>query len=201
MRPVEAVIVWPGRRPGLGWHAHGTTVKHLWVLHGEHLARVQLRKPRWRHVETGVTRHDRPIWDVPGSPYGLDVVFTVVFVWLSSAVGLLRTDWPWDDDLPSRRSVQRWTRRLTPEADAWLRAIRLAAIELAAPRPLEEYLPTGGIPPPAGRSRRNPDTATAWPLHSSAWILKEAARALCKPIRTLLVEARRRWSSANPGTD
>lgn len=201
MRPVEAVIVWPGSRPGPSWHAHGTTLKHLWVLDGERLAWVQLRKPRWRHVRTGVTRHDRPAWDVPGSPYGLDVAFIVVTVWLSSAVGLLCTDWPWDDDRPSRRSVQRWARRLKPEADAWLRAIRLAAIELAAPRPLEEYLPTGGIPPPAGRSLRSPDTATAWRLQSSGWTMKEAARTLSMPIRTLLVEARRRWTSANPGSD
>jgi hypothetical protein len=146
MRPIEAVIRWPGSRPGPGWHAHGTTLKHLWVVHDDRLAWVQLRKPRWRDVATGETRHDRPIWDVPGSPYGLDVVFTLVHVWVSSAVGLLRTDWPWHDDRPSLRSVQRWSRRLMPEADAWLRAIRLAAIELAAPRPLEEYLPTGGSP-------------------------------------------------------
>lgn len=146
MRPIEAVITWPGIRPGPGWHAHGTTLKHLWVVHDGRLAWVQLRKPRWRDAATGETRHDRPTWDVPGSPYGLDVVFTLVNVWVSSAVGLLRTDWPWHDDRPSRRSVQRWSRCLMPEADAWLRAIRLAAIELAAPRPLEEYLPTGGSP-------------------------------------------------------
>ena len=198
MRSPEAVVDYFEARPGPGWHAHGVTTKDLWVVEHDGLRRIRLRKQRWRHAPSGRTRHDRPAWDVPGSPYGLDVVFTVIGLWLLGTVGLQRVDWPWHGDRPSRRSVQRWTRRLVPQADAWLHAIRLACIALAAPRPLEENLPTGGIPPPEGRSRRYQDTASAWRLRSSGWLLNSAARSLSKPIRTLLVEARRRWSVPVP---
>jgi hypothetical protein len=91
-------------------------------------------------------------------------------------------------------------RHVSLPMQAQLVAIRLACIELAAPRPLEENLPTGGIPPPVGRSRRHSNPASASQLRCSGWILQSVARALCMPIRTLLTEARRRWTTANPTT-
>lgn len=187
-------------RPGEGWHAHGVTLKRVWVVDGDRLRRIRLYKQRWLHVETGATVHDRPAWDVPGSPYGLDVVFVVIGVWLLGAVGLQQTQWPWRSENPARRTVQRWAVRLAPDAPRWLAAIRLAFIDLAAPRPLEEFLPTGGIPPPKGRLEHFTNTATASQLTSSAWLLKTGAQELSKPFRTLLTEARRRWTTALPTT-
>lgn len=200
MLGIAAIVDHVAERPGPGWHAHGVTTKHLWILHGWELRLIRLRKQRWREVTTGRTCHDRPVWDRPGSPYGLDVVFTVLGLWLLGSLGLQRVDYPWADDRPCRRTVHRWYLQLLPEADAWHHAIRLAFIDLAAPRPLEEKLPTGGIPPPGARFRRHQDTAAALRLRSSAWLLKTAAHSLSMPVRTLLVEARRRWSRQLPTT-
>jgi len=186
-------------RPGPEWHAHGVTTKRVWVLASlspPQLARVELLKQRWRHRESGRTRHDRPAWDVPGSPYGLDVVFFVLGCWLLAVTGLHATDWPWPDERPARRSVQRWLRRFAQDADTWRQAVRLATIELAAPRPLEEILPTGGIPPPEGRTRCHRVHAPACKLRGVAWFLESAAQSFSISIRSLLVAAQRRWTEA-----
>lgn len=180
-------------RPGARWHAHGATAKWIWVIHADRLHRCRLVKQRWKHVDTGQTRHDRPAWDLPNSSYGLDVAFVLIGLWLLSTVGLERVDWPWSDERPSRRTVQRWYARLAPEGELWLQAIRTAVIELVAPRHLEEILPAGGIPPPEGRTRRSQVIAHADKLRGGAWIIREAARFLSTPIRSLLVVARRRW--------
>lgn len=196
---MESSIRHCGVRPGPEWHAHGVTGKRVWVLVGlspPRLTQMQLLKQRWRHRETGRTRHDRPAWDVPGSPYGLDVVFCVVGCWLLASTGLHATPWPWPDERPARRTVQRWLGRLAEDADTWLQAVRLALIELAAPRPLEEFLPTGGIPPPEGRTRCHRVHAPACKLRGVAWLLESAAQAPCISIRSLLVAAQRRWNEA-----
>ena len=198
--PVRTPVIvrYATERPGPGWDAHGSTRKNLWVLHEQQLVPILLVKQRWLHVSTGTTRHDRPAYDVPGSPFGLDVAFFLIGHWLTSVAGLHNTDWPWSNSRPARRTLQRWLARLAPDADHWLIAIRLACIERAAPRPLEEKLPTGGIPPPA--VRRTPWTASAWRLNSSAWTLKETAQALSISTRDLLTEARRRWNHSIPTT-
>ena len=85
--------VFQGERPGDAWHAHGWTEKGLWVVHDARLVWVRLYKRRWRHAEIGITCHSRPFWDIPHSPYGLDVVFYVLGAWS-------RHD-------PSRRSFRR----------------------------------------------------------------------------------------------
>jgi hypothetical protein len=201
VRKPDVIMDYAEERPGEDWHAHGVTLKHLWVL-GERKQRLvgRLRRQRWLRAVTKESRHDRPAWDVPNSAFGLDIMFVLLNVWLGGLVGLLHAQWPWTALRPSRRTVQRWAARLAPDAGPWLVAIRLACIELAAPRPLEENLPTGGIPPPVGRSRRHSNPASASQLRCSGWILQSVARALCMPIRTLLTEARRRWTTANPTT-
>ena len=176
-----------------------TLVRHWpgkWTFGVNFVVESSQQKQRWRHRQTGRTRHDRPAWDLAGSQYGLDVVFFVLGCWLLAATGLHATDWPWPNERPARRSVQRWLRRLAADADTWLQAVRLATIERAAPRPLEEIIPTGGIPPPEGRTRCHRVHADAGKLRSVARILESAAQSLSISIRSLLVAAQRRWTEA-----
>ena len=190
-----------GQRPGPGWHAHGSTTKLLWTIIDERLKLVLLRKQRWLHVATGCTIHDRPVYDIPGSPFGLDVVVLVFGVWLLGDVGLHAVSWPWDNsERPSRRTVQRWHAHLAPHAEDWLQQSRLHIIRHVEPRPLEDLLPTGGIPPPgAVRRWKGPgDRSVACRLREVAWILKNVARSIGIPIRRLLVVARWRWPSKSP---
>lgn len=187
-----------GVRPGDRFHAHGTTDKRICVLDHDRLVWVVLRKQRWLDPDTRQTCHCRPIWDVPGSPYGLDVQVFLLGRWLVSALGLLRVDWPWADARPSRRSVQRWAARLAPDATAWLQAAREALIERLAPEPLESNLPTGGIPPPEGRTRCSRLSAPACQLRGVTWLLSTAARVTRIPLRCLLEEAHRRFPETTP---
>lgn len=188
-------ICFNGDRRGPEWHAHSTTTKWIWLIVADRLRQLRLRrsqvvKQRWKHVETGKTIHSRPAWDVPHSPYGLDVAFALIALWLLAGTGLHHLDWPWADDRPSRSTVQRWLARLDPDGELWLQAIRNAVIEHVAPRRMEEILPAGGIPPPEGRARRDQVIAHAGKLRSSAWILQEAAHSLTISIPSLLVVAR-----------
>lgn len=183
-------------RPGPGWHRHGTTSKTLPGLIGGRLLPIRLDKQRWLHVETRRTLHDRPAWDSPHAGYALDVVVLTLVAWLMSRRGLHAVDWPWDDaEAPSRRTVQRWATALAPLAERWLQHTRLRLIEHVAPRPLEDLLPAGGIPPPVGaRLRHQNGVVSAGQLRDVTWIIQNAAQALSIPIRALLVVARWRWN-------
>ena len=180
-------------RPGEGWHAHGFTSKTLLVLRGPELVPILLKKQRWLHVATGTTRHDRPFYDRPGGRFGFDVVILALAVWLVGAVGLHRADWPWDDDKPARRTVQRWAARLAPHALDWLQTARQRFIDHVAPRPLEELLPAGGIPPPEGaRSRSSHGDSSPASSETSSGFPK-TQRELSIPLHYFLVVARWRW--------
>ena len=194
------VLVHVGDRPGLGWHKHGFTERWLWVLVETRICPVLLRKQRWLEVATGRTRHDRPDWELPWARFGLDVVFLAVAQWVLSGRGLHAVDWPWTPDSPSRRTAQRWLDRLRTDALRWQHAIRAALIDRLAPRPLEEFLPTGGIPPPEGRQPSRQSAAVSQ-LQRGLWLLREAqARLEGIPARTLLVEARRRLGRTSSST-
>lgn len=185
-----------GERPGEAWHAHGWTAKELWVVHDTGLVRLRLHKRRWRHAELGTTCHTRPFWDVPHSPYGLDVSFYVLGAWLLAVRGLHHVAWPWSHqhpERPARRTAQRMLRRLAPDADGWLLGLRLALIDLVAPRPLEEILPAGGIPPPEGRNHVTQGSAhVAGKLRGAVWIANCGVQSLPISMRRLLGVARRR---------
>ena len=190
-----------GSRPAPGWHAHGTTPKLILTILDDRLELVLLLKQRWLHVATGRTVHDRPVYDIPGSPFGLDVVVLIFGVWLLGDVGLHGISWPWDNsERPSRRTVQRWRAHLAPHADDWLQQSRLHIIRHVEPRPPEDLLPTGGIPPPGAvrRRRTEGDSSHACRLRDVAWILKNVALALHIPVRSLLVVARWRWPRKSP---
>ena len=187
------IFRYSAERPGPGWHAHGSTSKLLWAVDTNGLCLLLLVKQRWLHVDTGTTRHDRPVWDTPGSHYGLDVMFVVIYVWVTSGLGLHRVDWPWNTESPSRRTVQRQVQRLAADAATWEQAIKTALIEFVAPRHLEELLPAGGIPPPKGRTGRSQDSTFADKLYGGVWLTNELAQNLSITVRSLLVLARRRW--------
>lgn len=190
-----------GPRPGPGWHAHGTATKRILTVVEGRLALVELRKQRWLDVATGRTLHDRPVYDIPGSPFGLDVVVLVFGVWLLGDAGLHEVDWPWSNSArPCRRTVQRWRAHLAPHAEDWLQRSRRRILEHVAPRPLEEVLPTGGIPPPGAvrRTRSTGDPSQAWRLREITWILNNVALDPPIPVRSLLVVARWRWPRKSP---
>lgn len=190
------VITHRGDRPAPGCHRHGTTPRTLPGLVYGKLCPILLLKQRWLHPD-GTTTHDRPVWESPRCGYALDVVVLTLHTWLLAADGLHATDWPWDDsEHPSRRTVQRWAAALGTDADAWLHQARRRILDHVAPRPLEDLLPAGGIPPPEGARLRQSQgaVADASKLRDVVWLLKNAAQALCIPLRALLVVARWRWT-------
>ena len=166
------------------------------MLGGGRLQVVELRKQRWLEVATGRTRHDRSLLELGWSRSAADVVFLTLAAWFSSDRGLHHISWPWAPDRPSRRTAQRWLKRLRPDALRWQHAIRLAVIDRLAPRPLVEFLPTGGIPPPGGRQRHIHVEVSR--LSRGCWLLEKAAHVLSIPVSTLLVEARRRLTPKTP---
>ena len=182
-----------GPRPGPGWHRHGTTPKLLLLVDRSWLRPVLLLKQRWLHVATGTTRHDRPVWDIPGHTFAMDVVVLTLAAWLVDGPGLHATDWPWHHPRPARRTVQRWAAHLAPHADRWLQHARGHVLDFVAPRPLEELLPAGGIPPPGRVRTRIRDGATAWQLRDVVWMLKNVAHSVPIPLLELLGVARWRW--------
>lgn len=183
-----------GLRPGQGWHRHGTTPKFLFIVDQRRLRLVLLRKQRWLHVASGTTRHDRPFWDVPRNAFAMDVVVLTLAAWLVAGGGLHSTDWPWTRPRPTRRTVQRWAAHLAPHADAWLQEARERILDFVAPRPLEELLPAGGIPPP-GRVRafNQGNVLNAGKLRDVVWLLKNVAQSLSISLLELLGVARWRW--------
>lgn len=186
------VIRFGGERPGPGWHRHGTTAKTIPLFAAGRVFRLLLLKQRWLHKPTGRTRHDRPVYDAPGFQFGFDVVVVGLAAWLVGTVGLHGVDWPWDDDGPSGRTVQRWAARLAPFADDWLQTSRTRILDYVAPRPLEDLLPAGGIPPPEGARLRSSQGAVvpASQLRDVVWLHEKAAQALSISIRQLLGVAR-----------
>lgn len=189
-----------GERPGEEWYVHGWTSKGLWVVHLDRLVWLRLHKRRWRHAQTGATCHSRPVWDVPHSPYGLDVAFYVLGAWLLAVQGLHHIAWPWSNqpERPARRTAQRMLQRLAPDADRWLLGLRLVLIDLVAPRPLEEILPAGGIPPPEGRNHVTQRSAPACKLRGAVWIANCGVQSFSISMRRLLGVARRRAAEHLP---
>ena len=181
-------------RPGPGWHAHGSVRKNVQVLVAWKPVEVLLVKQRWLHVESGTTRHDRPVWDRPGCPYAMDIVVAVLTVWLNGALALRDLHWGWDELEPAPRTARRWAAHLRPHAAAWLHQARCYMLERVRPRALDEVLPAAGIPPPRGLRRRSQDAVPpACKLSDVVWLHEKVAHALSISLRTLLTGARWRW--------
>lgn len=183
--------VFRGRRPVGEWHRHGYTSKHLAVLIGAELVWVEVHKQRWLDTTAGRTCHDRPPSDVPWAHYELAVVLAAVWTWMSSPRGLHHVTWPWGDEAPSHRTIQRWLARLLPHALMWQAAIRSAFTAHLAPSTLEEKFPAG-LPPPGGVTRWRSAAAQAGQLTRGLALLQKSASMLSISPSTLLVEAQRR---------
>ena len=185
-------MVCRGPRPAGGWHAHGYTTKRLLVLDKRRLRVLVVHKQRWLERETGRTIHDRPGRDVPWSYYGLAVVLTATWAWMTSPKGLHHVEWPWLDEGPSRRTAQRWMARLLVQALAWQVAIRDVIVERLAPEPLERVFPAG-LPPPGTVARWRSSAAQACQLFRGLVLLNECAPLVSIPWPRLAVEAHRRF--------
>ena len=183
--------VFRGCRPGPAWVGHGYTQKTLTVLHVDTLHMLVVHKQRWLGPD-GRTVHDRPPRDVCWSRYGLLAVFTAVWTWLNAPHGLHHVDWPWGQERPSHRSVQRWLARLLPDALRWQQAIRQVVVDHLAPRPLEEMYPAG-LPPPGGMVRWKEEAATAVRQLKRGLDLLMTAPLPMIPRSALTVSARRRF--------
>ena len=195
----HGTVICRGTRPGPAWYRHGETSRWVWVFASGRLMKVQLRKQRWFDTTTGRTCHSRPPWEEAWTAFGLGGVMLVLHAWLFATRGLHHVDWPWRSARPSRRTAQRWRARLRTDGLAWLLAIRRAAIDLLSPRPLDEIVPVGGIPPPRQGARpQNPVPQQDGHLAQGIWILTKVEQQQSIEIRTVLAEAKARWPGSTP---
>ena len=183
-------LQYDGERPGPDWHAHGYFSCLIWMLQDGSAVQRRLWKRRWLQVESTRTCHSRPPDVLPGIRFCTLIVTLRLWAWLDADVGLHTVE-----GLPgrgSRRSMQRWLRRLLPRAMDIQQAIRLAVINRSEPRPLERIFPVGLDPPQRVRRKRWKDGQMVASLWTALAMLLGASCDLKIPIATLLAEARGR---------
>ena len=186
--------MWEGPRPGAGWHRHDWRPIRVLVLEGGRLVVREVRRRRWLQYGTTQTRQDRAPDEVVGMRATLLVVFVALWSWLGSGRGVHAHDAlvPALAERPSRRTVQRWLRRLAPDGAVLQQALRTAVIERFEPQPVELLFPGGLSPPGAVRCRRWKDPDTVYSFALALAFLFEGARALSTRLPVLLAEAHRR---------
>lgn len=155
-RRANGELQFDGQRPGSGWVAHGYYDVRPGVLRCGEGVRVRLWKRRWLLSGTRQTCHSEPSDMLPGYRFCTLVLSVKLWAWLDAEVGLhsYAEVLPGLDGLGSRRSVQRWCKRLGACALEIQQAIRLAVIERSEPRPLERVFPAGLDPPEKLRRQR-----------------------------------------------
>ena len=187
-------LQYDGVRPGPGWHAHGYFCCLVWMLIDGRAIERRLWKRRWLLVGTTHTCHSRPPDVLPGISFCTLIIVLKLWAWIDAEVGLHK----YAELLPelqgcgSRRSVQRWLRKLLPRALDIQQAIRLAVINRCEPRPLERIFPCGLDPPPRVHRKRWRDGLMVTSLWTALTMLFGASCDLKIPCATLLAEARRR---------
>jgi len=194
-RRVDGELQYDGKRPGAHWHAHGYFSCQVWMLDGGRVVLVRLWKRRWLRVGTTRTCHSRPPDLLPGLRFCTLIVALKLWAWLDAEVGLHRYAEVFAalGERGSRRSVQRWLRRLSPRAMEIQQAIRLAVIERCEPRPLEWIFPTGLDPPERVRRKRWQDAKLVGRLWTALAMLFGTSSDLMISPTILLAEARRRF--------
>jgi hypothetical protein len=190
----DGVVVFPGKRPGVGWHVHGWLERWLWILVEGVPERRRVRKRRWLYVSTGRTCHSRPPDEWGPVQFCFLIVVLKLWPWLNGDVGLHNTsevDHALDDHGCSR-TVQRWLRRASAQALELQQAIRSALIERCEPRPVEHLFPGGLSPPELLTRRRWKEPDLVGTLHRALAMLFAGAVKLSIPTSVLLAEARGR---------
>ena len=193
----DGSYLFTGSRPGTGhWHGHGYFARSIWVLRDGRPVRVKLRKHRWRRVGTTSTCHSRPPEEALSLAACSTIVLLLLWTWLDSPHGLDHKDRREVIDgverCGSRRTIQRWLRRLLPHAMAIQQAFRRAVIERCEPRPVESLFKGGLSPPKALGRRRWKDPSVVECLWRALAILFIGALVLDVPVACLLAEARGR---------
>ena len=196
----DGSFVFYGERPSDGhWHGHGYFARGLWVLRDGALVRITLWKHRWLLVGTTTTCHSRSPEELPSFGASVLVVFLVLFGWLDSGKGVSSRERRepvagMEENCASRRTMQRWLHKLSPNALKIQQANRRAVIERSEPRPVE-ILFRGGLPPPKALvQQRWKDPSAVTTLWRAIAILFCGALGLDVPVALLLTEARGRWS-------
>jgi hypothetical protein len=193
---VDGRLIWPGVRPGPGWHGHGWVPRWLWVLCGRRRVRRQIWRHRYLEVATGRTVIVRCPDERPQLTFSVVIVALKLWAWLSAESGLLRVEEVHEDLLlaPSPRTTQRWLVRARRGA-AWSeQALRATVQEQGSePWPAEKLFP-GGLPPPERLRRRTfGEHAEVVTLYRALlWVFGGAVR-LQSTIPCLLARARGRW--------
>jgi hypothetical protein len=191
-----------GERPGSGWHVLGYFAVTVVMLVDGNTRKVRLWKRRFRLYGTNTTCHSRPPDFLPGYRFCSLVVTLKLWAWIDSELGLHNYPefLPSLQDCGSRRSVQRWLRRLQPQALGIQQAVRLAAIERCEPRPLERLFPAGLSPPARVCRKRWQDTKSVSRLWRALSLLFGVCTKLTIPLAIMLAEARGRFADLKTHT-
>lgn len=191
--------IYPGERPGEGWHGHGYFPKTLTMLCDGAPKVVQVFKHRWIDTVTGQTVHSRPPDDPVLVRYCMLILFLRVWAVISSDLGFRhRTEFfeGLENDCGSDRTVQRWSARMTENAMEIHQAIRLAIIEEVEPRPVESLFDGGLSPPHVVTQKRWKSPSNIPILYQGCAMLLVASRELALHASHLLAGARRRFPKA-----
>ncbi len=194
---VEGRLIWPGPRPGPGWHGHGWVSRGLWVLEGQGLVHRQIWRHRFLEVATGRTAIARCPDERPLLAFSAAIIVLRLWAWLSGEAGVQQVEEVHDELLlaPSPRTTQRWLARARPGA-AWSEQALRDTIqdEGSEPWPAEKLFPRG-LPPPEGLRRRTfGEPAEVSTLYRALlWLVGGAVR-LQSSFPCLLARARGRWT-------
>ncbi|NOZ95492.1 MAG: hypothetical protein GXP47_12265 [Acidobacteria bacterium] len=189
-RRVGGELQFDGERPGPDWHAHGYFSCQVWMLQDGQPTHRRVWKRRWLRKGTTQTCHSRPPDVLPGVRFCTLVVTLQLWTWIDADVGLHKVEGL--QGCGSRRSMQRWLRRLLPHAMEIQQAVRLAVINRSEPRPLERIFPVGLDPPQRVRRKRWRNGWMVASLWTALAMLFGSSYNLQLPVAILLAEARGR---------
>jgi hypothetical protein len=187
-------LQYDGVRPDGGWDAHGYFPRRLWMLVVGRPVQHRLWKRRWLAPDGASTCHSRPPEDVPSLGSCTLIVVLKLWSWLDGGEGLhaCREVLPELEGHVHARTVERWFRRILPQALELQQATRRAVIDRCEPRPIERLFPTGLSPPVGLVNRRWRDPSPVGTLWRALAVLVVGAVELAIPASLLLAEARGR---------